>query len=241
MKYFLTSSPIDEDTGSFFEKNNFKERFLSSLGEKTDILFVASDPKDYEVTEFYANDMVARIEKEGVKVNSLTLLDDRNKGKAASLFSKCNLVVFAGGHVPTQNKFFSSFPLKMLISRFKGTLLTISAGSMNCGKEVYLMPEEEGETKSEECNKLVKGIGLTSLVLIPHYRVEEDYYLDGMDLYKEVVYPFFQNRAVMCIPDGTYIYSSDEGEVIAGECWSIYGGKRNKISEDGEEVFVEKG
>ena len=26
MKYFLTSSPIDEDTGSFFEKNNFKER-----------------------------------------------------------------------------------------------------------------------------------------------------------------------------------------------------------------------
>ena len=45
----------------------------------------------------------------------------------------------------------------------------------------------------------------------------------------------------MCIPDGTYIYSSDEGEAIAGECWSIYGGKRNKISEDGEEVFVEKG
>ena len=102
------------------------------------------------------------------------------------------------------------------------------------------MPEEEGETKSEECNKLVKGIGLTSLVLIPHYRVEEDYYLDGINLYKDVVYPFFQNRAVMCIPDGTYIYSSEEGEVIAGECWSIYGGKRNKISGDGEEVFVEK-
>ena len=153
MKYFLTSSPIDEDTGSFFEKNNFKERFLSSLGEKTDILFVASDPKDYEVTEYFAHDLASCIEKEGLKVNSLTVLDDRNKGKAASLFSKCNLVVFAGGHVPTQNKFFSSFPLKMLISRFKGTLLTISAGSMNCGKEVYLMPEEEGETKSEECNK----------------------------------------------------------------------------------------
>ena len=241
MKYFLTSSPIDEDTGSFFEKNNFKERFLSSLGEKTDILFVASDPKDYEMTEFYANDMVSRIEKEGVKVNSLTLLDNRNKGKAASLFSKCNLVILSGGHTPTQNKFFSSFPLKMLISRFKGTLLAISAGSMNSGKEVYLMPEEEGETKSEECNKLVKGLGLTSIVIIPHYRAKENDELDGINLYREIVYPFFKNRAVMCIPDGTYIYSSDEGEAIAGECWSIYGGKRNKISEDGEEVFVEKG
>ena len=72
MKYFLTSSPIDEDTGSFFEKNNFKERFLSSLGEKTDILFVASDPKDYEVTEYFAHDLASCIEKEGLKVNSLT-------------------------------------------------------------------------------------------------------------------------------------------------------------------------
>ena len=93
MKYFLTSSPIDEDTGSFFEKNNFKERFLSSLGEKTDILFVASDPKDYEMTEFYANDMVSRIEKEGVKVNSLTLLMIETKEKLL-LFSLSVILLF---------------------------------------------------------------------------------------------------------------------------------------------------
>ena len=143
---------------------------------------------------------MARIEKEGVKVNSRTLLDDRNKGKAASLFSKCNLVILSGGHTPTQNKFFSSFPLKMLISRFKGTLLAISAGSMNSGKEVYLMPEEEGETKSEECNKLVKGLGLTSLVIIPHYRAKENDELDGINLYREIVYPFFKSNYSVIMP-----------------------------------------
>ncbi|MGN1163402.1 MAG: hypothetical protein ACI4S4_01210, partial [Candidatus Ornithospirochaeta sp.] len=137
-------------------------------------------------------------------------------------------------------KFFSSFPLSMLLSSFKGTLLGISAGSMNSGREVYLMPEEEGETRDPGCNMLVKGLGITNLVLIPHYRVEEDDELDGIKLYRDVVYPFFSSRAAFCLPDGSYVYSSDEGEVIAGECWSIMGGKRNMISQDGEEVFVEK-
>ena len=240
MRYFLTSYPIDDTTGKLSEKNKFRERFLLSIGEKVDMLFVASDPDGYEFSEHFVQDIAATLKKEGVEVSSLFILDNRNKGKAASLFKKCNLVVLAGGHVPTQNKFFASFPIKMLLSRFKGTLLGISAGSMNSGKEVYLMLEEKGETKSEECNRLVKGLGLTSLVLIPHYTEDEDYNLDGLNLYRDVVYPFFQNRAVMCIPDGTYVYNSDEGEVICGECWSIIDGKRNRISVDGEEVFVEK-
>lgn len=240
MNYFLTSMPLDNETGRLFEKNRFKERFLNSLGKRADIVFVASDPDNHESSQFFAADIASLLEKEGVEISSLSILDNRNKGKAASLFNKCNLVVLAGGHTPTQNKFFSSFPLKMLLSRFKGTLLGISAGSMNSGKDVYFMPEEEGETKSDECNKISKGLGLTNLIIIPHYRPDESDTLDGINLYKDVVYPFFQERAVMCIPDGTYIYNSTEGEVICGECWSIMGGKRNHISNDGEEVFVEK-
>ena len=240
MKYFLTSYPVDEKTGKLFEKNHFRERFLLSLGESVSILFIASDPNNYQMTEFYARDMVSVIEKEGVAVKSLSILDGRNKGKAASLFKKSNLVILSGGHTPTQNKFFSSFPLKLLISNYKGTILGISAGSMNSGKEVYLMPEEEGETESEECNKLAKGLGITSLVIIPHYKKEEDDILDGLNLYKNVVCPFFRDRAVMCIPDGSYIYNTSEGEAIAGECWTIYKGKRNRISIDEEEIFVEK-
>lgn len=240
MKYFLTSYPIDEEKGRFFEKNRFRERLLQSLGDSADVVFVASDPDDYDDSDYYSSYLCKVLEKEGVKVNSLVVLDNRNKGKASALFRKCNLVVLAGGHTPTQNKFFSTFPLKILLSRFKGTLLAISAGTMNSGEYVYLMPEEKGETKSGECNRLTKGLGITKLVTIPHYSVEEDYVLDGINLWREVVYPFFSDRVVMCLPDGTYICNLDEGEAICGECWTIMNGKRNRISEDGEEVFVEK-
>ena len=44
----------------------------------------------------------------------------------------------------------------------------------------------------------------------------------------------------MAIPDGTYILVDRDGERIMGECWAIKGGKREKISEEGEEVGVEK-
>ena len=64
--------------------------------------------------------------------------------------------------------------------------------------------------------------------------------LDGINLWRDVVYPFFSSRVVMAIPDGTYILVDRDGESIMGECWAIKGGKREKISEEGEEVGVEK-
>ena len=143
MKYFLTSSPIDNNSDGFYEVNGFREKFISSLGKKINMLFVASDPDNYPMSSSFAKDIASHLEKEGVEVASINVIDNRNKVKAASLFKKADLVVLAGGHVPTQNKFFSSFPLKMLLSKYKGTLLGISAGTMNSGRYVYLMPEEE--------------------------------------------------------------------------------------------------
>ena len=93
MKYFLTSYPIDEEKGRFFEKNRFRERLLQSLGNSTDVVFVASDPEDYDDSDYYSSYLCKVLEKEGVEVNSLVVLDNRNKGKASALFRKCNLVV----------------------------------------------------------------------------------------------------------------------------------------------------
>ena len=240
MKAFLTSFPLDETQCAFSRKNGFRDAFLSSLGGKCHMVFVASDPNDYKGTEGFASLISSVLEKEGVKVLSCDILDNRNKTRAASLFKKADLVVLAGGHTPTQNEFFASFPLKMILSSYKGTLLGISAGTMNSGKFVYLMPEEEGETKDRRCNVLAKGLGITNLVTIPHYDEREEDMLDGINLWRDVVYPFFTSRVVMAIPDGTYILVDRDGERIMGECWAIKGGKREKISEEGEEVGVEK-
>ena len=38
MKYFLTSSPIDDNSDGFYEVNGFREKFISSLGKKINML-----------------------------------------------------------------------------------------------------------------------------------------------------------------------------------------------------------
>lgn len=241
MSIYLTSYPFSEDGKHLSEKNGFRSSFLSSLeGKDVEMLFVASDPSGHKETLFFASETKTILENEGLSVSSMEVLDNGNKGKAASLFKKSNLVVLSGGHVPTQNAFFSSFPIKMLLSRFKGTVLGISAGTMNSGKLVYLMPEEEGETKDKALNRVVPGLGLSSLITIPHYREDESDTLDGVNLWREVVYPLFRERMVLAIPDGTYIHIKDGEETIHGKSWGIIGNKRSVVSEDGEVVHVER-
>ena len=95
MKAFLTSFPLDETQCAFSRKNGFRDAFLSSLGGKCHMVFVASDPNDYKGSEGFASLISSVLEKEGVKVLSCDILDNRNKTRAASLFKKADLVVLA--------------------------------------------------------------------------------------------------------------------------------------------------
>ena len=67
MKYFLTSSPIDNNSDGFYEVNGFREKFISSLGKKINMLFVASDPDNYPMSSSFAKDIASHLEKEGVE------------------------------------------------------------------------------------------------------------------------------------------------------------------------------
>ena len=52
------------------------------------------------------------------------------------------IVFLAGGHVPTQNKFFKRIGLKEMLQDYNGVVIGQSAGSMNCAELVYVQPEE---------------------------------------------------------------------------------------------------
>ena len=88
MKYFLTSYPVDEEKGIFHEKNSFRQRFLEAIGKNADVVFVASDPIDHDSTACYASRFASVLEREGVKVRSMAILEEGNKTRAASLIRK---------------------------------------------------------------------------------------------------------------------------------------------------------
>lgn len=58
--------------------------------------------------------------------------DRRNERKLIETIGDYDVILLAGGHVLTQNAFFRRINLKNLIRDYKGIIIGISAGSMNC-------------------------------------------------------------------------------------------------------------
>ena len=234
---FLTSSPCGHD-GAIFEKNGFREELLRQLNGEVRGLYVTSSPDDFHGSECASEGMFTALQNCGINIVSWTLLDRRNITRAHRLVRESNLVILGGGHVPTQHRFFLEMFLREALLVYEGVLLTISAGSMNCADEVYSIPELPGEVRDPNYRRFFRGMGLTSIQILPHYYEWKDFVLDGMKIYNEVAAKDSMGKRFYIFPDGTYLYSMYGYEEIRGEAFLMENGIFRKISEDGQRILL---
>ena len=62
-------------------------------------------------------------------------------------------------------------------------------------------------------------------MILPHYNVLKDKYLDGKHLIKEVAIEDSYGRKIYAIPDGSYVLIKDGKAEIIGEAYLIADGK----------------
>ena len=234
---FLTSSPCGHD-GAIFEKNGFREELLRQLNGEVRGLYVTSSPDDFHGSECASEGMFTALQNCGINIVSWTLLDRRNITRAHRLVRESNLVILGGGHVPTQHRFFLEMFLREALLVYEGVLLTISAGSMNCADEVYSIPELPGEVRDPNYKRFFRGMGLTSIQILPHYYEWKDFVLDGMKIYNEVAAKDSMGKRFYVFTDGTYLYSMFGYEEIRGEAFLMENGIFLKICEDGQKVLL---
>lgn len=67
------------------------------------MLYICSDPDCAEKTDMYAGIIRSMLEEDDFGMEGFTVLDGRNADKAAELISYSDMIILAGGHVPTQN------------------------------------------------------------------------------------------------------------------------------------------
>ena len=230
MKCFLTSSPVIMSTGEINPANSFKDRLISSLPENCPCLFVCSDPSSFDMTDHFSASVRKSLVEAGVSFGRFLILDSRNASNTAELITKADFIILAGGHVPTQNKFFSEISLKEHMALFKGTLMGISAGSMNSAEVVYSQPELEGEASDPNYKRFLTGLGLTRTMILPHYNDIKRHILDGMRIIEDITFPDSQGRKFLAIPDGSYLYIENGKETVFGEAYLISDGKISHIS-----------
>ena len=237
MTLFLTSSPCiyEHSPATLTEDNGFLKRIKAKLPPAPKTLFVASSPADHDRTDFYSGDMAGAFERAGIPMPGWRILDDLTADHARELVAWSDFIILMGGHVPTQNAFFQKIGLRELLKNYPGTIMGISAGTMNAADTVYAQPEADGET-APSFRRFYPGLGLTNIMVCPHYQQVCDWVLDGKRLYGEITEADSMGRAFHIFPDGTYIYQDEEESAIYGKCWRMSNGITELLSADGGRI-----
>jgi dipeptidase E len=234
---FITSSPFREDVDrpTFSNKNQFVDRILDCLPENPRCLYICSSPDRPDLNCMFGADIFMAFAQAGVHFASYEVLDNRNAYRTKQLVEHSDLIVLAGGHLPTQNDFFRKIKLWKWLQDYSGVVMGISAGSMNCAKTVYVQPEEPGES-APEFKRFRPGLGLTKVQILPHYQKVKDYYLDGLRLFEDITYADSMDNTFFALPDGSYIIDDGEDVILFGEGYCLQDGVLEQIAEDGDEV-----
>ncbi len=241
MKLYLTSSPggsyIEEGKRipcKLDEKNGFVEQLKQDWKQDSNLLIISSDPKAFDINDSFREIFRKAFSFTGLSIASITICDDRNDCELPQFMKEADVILLAGGHVPTQNEFFERIHLKEQIHNFGGIVIGISAGSMNSAEVVYAQPELEGETIDPNYQRFLKGLGLTKLMILPHYQYLKNEMLDGKRIIEDITYPDSQNRKIYALVDGSYV-KIEEGRVcLYGEAYLIQDGKTQQICSENE-------
>ena len=240
MILYLTSSPcIDGAPRAILNPaNDFLNRLREDLPENPRCLFIASNPFDRAGTCEFGSHMFIAFAEAGFPFSRYSILDGYNDEEAADLIRDSDLIILAGGQVPTQNGFFLGIGLPQLLQEYDGVVMGISAGSMNSAETVYVQPEEPGETVDPDYQRFAPGLGLTHINVLPHYQKVKDNILDGKRLFEDVTYPDSMGNTFYALPDGSYFYIRDGYTLLCGKGYRLHNGILELLALDEETMEI---
>lgn len=240
MILYLTSSPcvIGADRALLNPQNGFVDHLKADIRPGSNCLFVASSPDDPDANRRFSWDMYNAFAEAGMLFREMRILQRSTAWDAKNLIAWSDLIILAGGHVPTQNDFFQDLSLRELLRNYSGVILGISAGSMNCAREVYAQPEEPGETLDPNYRRFVPGLNLTEIQILPHYQQVKDDILDGKRLYEDITFTDSCGHKFLVLPDGSYVCVRSGISMLQGEAYLLSDKRLRKICADGQSVVL---
>ena len=241
MKLFITSSPFVDgaDRPIMDPQNGLIWRLKQALPPYCRCLYICSSPDRRDLNCTFGADVFQIFAQEGMAFSHYAVLDGDNFYEAKKLVGESDLIVLAGGHVPTQNAFFHKIHLGELLEEYDGVVMGISAGSMNMAETVYAQPEEPGES-APEYQRFIPGLGLTDINILPHLQKVRDDMVDGLRLFEDITFPDSMGKTFFALPDGSYIYQDEEQQLLCGEGYSLCDGVMTQLTENEETLELDR-
>ncbi|MBR4412978.1 MAG: Type 1 glutamine amidotransferase-like domain-containing protein [Lachnospiraceae bacterium] len=246
MKAILTSSlggQIKVDgkriPTKLMENNGLLDTIRSSWKENSNVLIISGSPGFYDKNDSVVSCMKESFSLSGLSFMDFLMCDDRNR-EIINRFSEMDVLILAGGHVPSQNAFLKELKLEERLSNWDGLLIAWSAGSMNCAEIVYAGPELPGEAIDPEYRRWISGLGITKINIFPHFEALKDEMLDGMRLIEDITYSDSMGHEIIALNNGSYIVTDNDIETLYGDAYSIKDGVQKQICKDGEWILLER-
>ncbi|MCD8141968.1 MAG: dipeptidase E [Clostridiales bacterium] len=242
---FLTSNPaIPKDAEHPYSArevngaNGLIDRLAALWKPEMEALFISAAPAEHEENLSRAAKLGDAFAVSGLPFAGLAVWDGASGDYSAEALRRFDLLILAGGHVPTQNAFFQRIGLREKLAGYPGIVLSISAGTMNSAEVVYAQPELEGEATDPGYQRFLPGLGLTRAMVLPHYQAVRRATLDGMRLFEDITYGDSMGRAFYALVDGSYLLVKDGVTTLYGEGYRIADGKLLNICAAGGSVVL---
>ena len=233
MNLFLTSNigGIKKENGikiptKYNQENKFLLNLKQSLKNTNKFVLIASNPEDIEKNDSYLKLEIEAFNLSDISFKEYLILDNRTKQNISQILKDSSLIFLSGGDTYIQNKFFNEINLKEYLKDLDCVVVGISAGSINCAKDVFNSPEEEQDLIKP---MYFKGLDLTDINIEPHFDIKGENKLQRKYIIEESF-----NRTLYGLPDGSYI----KDNVIYGECYKIENGKIELICNNNESVSL---
>ena len=245
MTLFLTSSPCDDNVPDgvslpciFFARNGFVAELQRTVRPGGRFLVIAAYPDEAAHNDEMADTFAGCFAYHGMAFSGVDVLDDRNRDDAARLVAQSDVILLAGGHVPTENAFFAEIGLRALLADYPGVVMGVSAGSMNAADAVYAQPEEPGEATDPGYRRWLTGLGLTDKNMLPHYQRVKDNVLDGLRLFEDVTFPDSCGQAFIVLEDGSYILEEAGRSTLCGRAYLLRDGVMSPLCDEEQRVSL---
>lgn len=218
-------------------QNGFTDHLKAHWKAQANVLIISADPNAAEMNDGMRALFETAFSMSGLPVCRLVICDRRNQDILESL-ADFDVIILSGGHVPTQNAFFQQIRLREKLKGFDGILIGISAGTMNCAETVYAQPELEGESTDPQYQRFLPGLGITGLMILPHYQEIKHHILDGKRVMEDITYPDSRGRAFYALTDGSYITIENGQTTLFGEGYLIQDGRVRQICAENQTLQI---
>ena len=213
------------------ETNGLLKSIKAVWKNDSKVMIISGSPEYYDKNDSVLFCLKGAFSLSNLSASEVLMCDERNK-EIIERLPEMDVIILAGGHVPTQNSFMKTIELKERLQDWDGLLIAWSAGSMNCAEMVYAGPELPGEAIDPNYQRWISGLGITKTNIFPHFEALRDEILDGLRLIEDITYADSMGHEIIALNNGSFIVIDNGTEILYGEAYSIKNGEQRQICTD---------